>query len=87
MLDYGARMSDDAIPRIGAAASDLLTVAEVAGIMRVSKMTIYRLVKSGQLHAMRVGRSFRIPRTAVEAFLRDADQSNRDRTETGEDGP
>ncbi|HET7071458.1 MAG TPA: helix-turn-helix domain-containing protein, partial [Nocardioides sp.] len=36
-----------------------LTVAEVAATMRVSKMTVYRLVHSGELPAVRVGRSFR----------------------------
>ena len=35
-----------------------LTVAEVASIMRVSKMTVYRLVHGGELPAVRVGRSF-----------------------------
>ena len=29
--------------------------------MRVSKMTVYRLVHSGELPAVRVGRSFRVP--------------------------
>ena len=38
-----------------------LTVAEVAAIMRVSKMTVYRLVHAGDLPALRVGRSFRVP--------------------------
>ena len=38
-----------------------LTVAEVAAMMRVSKMTVYRLVHSGELPALRVGRSFRVP--------------------------
>ena len=38
-----------------------LTVAEVATVMRVSKMTVYRLVHGGQLPAIRVGRSFRVP--------------------------
>ena len=42
-----------------------LTVAEVASIMRVSKMTVYRLVHSGELEAIRVGRSFRVPEQAV----------------------
>lgn len=42
-----------------------LTVAETATIMRVSKMTVYRLVHSGELEAIRVGRSFRIPEAAV----------------------
>src|SRR5262249_52435952 len=47
-----------------------LTVAEVASIMRVSKMTVYRLVHSGELEAIRVGRSFRVPEQAVNQYLR-----------------
>jgi len=49
-----------------------LTVAEVAQVMRVSKMTVYRLVHSGELPAVRVGRSFRVPEQAVQDYLRDA---------------
>jgi excisionase family DNA binding protein len=47
-----------------------LTVAEVAMLMRVSKMTVYRLVHSGELPAVRVGRSFRVPEKAVHDYLR-----------------
>jgi len=47
-----------------------LTVAEVAARMRVSKMTVYRLVHSGELEAVRVGRSFRVPDDAVQEYLR-----------------
>ena len=49
-----------------------LTVAEVAAVMRVSKMTVYRLVHGGELPAVRVGRSFRVPEQAVHAYLRDS---------------
>ena len=47
-----------------------LTVAEVAEMMRVSKMTVYRLVHSGELPAIRFGKSFRVPETAVDAVRR-----------------
>ncbi|MDR1999519.1 MAG: helix-turn-helix domain-containing protein [Frankiaceae bacterium] len=47
-----------------------LTVAEVAMAMRVSKMTVYRLVHCGDLPAARVGRSFRVPEQAVHDYLR-----------------
>ena len=47
-----------------------LTVAEVADLMRVSKMTVYRLVHNGELPAVRVGRSFRVPEEAVQEYLR-----------------
>ena len=47
-----------------------MTVAEVAEVMRVSKMTVYRLVHAGDLPAVRVGRSFRVPEQAVHDYLR-----------------
>lgn len=47
-----------------------LTVAEVASVMRVSKMTVYRLVHSGELPAVRVGRSFRVSEEAVNEYLK-----------------
>ena len=50
--------------------AQFLTVAEVAARMRVSKMTVYRLVHGGELPAARVGRSFRVPRRAVDDHLR-----------------
>lgn len=49
-----------------------LTVAEVATLLRVSKMTVYRLLHAGELTAVRVGRSFRVPSEAVEAYLEGA---------------
>jgi excisionase family DNA binding protein len=49
----------------------LLTVGEVAGIMRVSNMTVYRLIKSGQLSAIRVGKNYRIRRMDVDKYLTD----------------
>jgi excisionase family DNA binding protein len=57
------------------AASDLsgvkfMTVAEVAAIMRVSKMSVYRLIHSGELEAARFGRSFRVSEAHVDAYLR-----------------
>ena len=51
---------------------NFLTVAEVASVMRVSKMTVYRLVHSSELPAIRVGRSFRVPEQAVHDYLRES---------------
>jgi excisionase family DNA binding protein len=60
------------IAEAGLAEVRFLTVAEVASVMRVSKMTVYRMVHSGDLPAVRVGRSFRVPEKAVHDYLRDA---------------
>jgi len=49
-----------------------LTVAEVASMMRVSKMTVYRLLHSGELPAVRVGRSFRVVEDDVNNYLRNS---------------
>ena len=47
----------------------LLTVGEVATLMRVSNMTVYRLIKAGQLAAIRVGKNYRIRRADVDRYL------------------
>lgn len=55
------------------AAPVLLTVAETASAMRVSKQTVYRLVRGGHLPAVRTasGKSFRIPEAAVLEYVRE----------------
>lgn len=51
-----------------------LTVQEVAEQMRVSNMTVYRLIKSGELAAARVGRSYRLRAGEVDSYLRRGDR-------------
>lgn len=50
-------------------AASFLTVAEVAKLMRVSNMTVYRLISAGDLPAVRVGRSYRIREDDVDRYL------------------
>jgi excisionase family DNA binding protein len=47
----------------------LLTVREVADAMRVSTMTVYRLIRGGALPAIRVGKHFRIRARDLEHYL------------------
>ncbi len=47
----------------------LLTVSEVAATMRVSNMTVYRMIKSGDLPALRVGKNYRIRESDVSDYL------------------
>ena len=47
----------------------LLTVAEVADHMRVSNMTVYRLIKGGTLPALRVGKNYRIRSRDLSSYL------------------
>ncbi|MEX2393678.1 MAG: helix-turn-helix domain-containing protein, partial [Actinomycetota bacterium] len=49
--------------------SRLLTVAEVAVVMRVSRMTVYRLIRRGDLQAIRVGRNYRVREADLSSYL------------------
>ena len=46
-----------------------LTVAEVASQLRVSTMTVYRLIKAGQLAGVRLGKSYRVREDDVDRYL------------------
>jgi excisionase family DNA binding protein len=47
-----------------------LKVEEVAELLRVSKMSVYRMIHGGQLEAVRFGRNFRVPERAVDDYLK-----------------
>ena len=47
----------------------VLNVKNLAEILSVSHNTAYNLVRSGQVHSIRIGRAYRIPREAVDEFL------------------
>jgi excisionase family DNA binding protein len=45
------------------------TVEEVAAHLRVSKMTVYRLIQDAELGSVRIGRVFRVPEDALREYL------------------
>ena len=45
-----------------------LTTEEVAAALRLHRATVQRLLKSGRLKGYQIGRSWRVPRTALEEF-------------------
>ena len=47
----------------------LLTVNEVADLLRVSRMTVYRLIRQGDMAALRVGRNYRLREEDVHSYL------------------
>jgi excisionase family DNA binding protein len=47
----------------------LLTVGEVAAALRVSRMTVYRLIHAGEITAIRVGRSVRVSAASLRSFF------------------
>lgn len=40
---------------------NLVTVREAANYLRISARTVYRLIESGQIGAVRIGKQWRIP--------------------------
>lgn len=50
-----------------------LKVAEIADIMRVSKMSVYRLIRTDELHGIKVGRSYRVSEAVLDEYLKYAD--------------
>jgi excisionase family DNA binding protein len=53
--------------------SRLLRVKEVADALSVSNMTIYRLIRDGELRAVRVGHGWRISEGDLSAYLERAE--------------
>lgn len=54
---------------------DLLDVEEVASFLDVGPVTIYRRCREGRLPCLKIGRSWRIRREALEEFLRQSERS------------
>ena len=47
----------------------LLTVSEVADLLRINKSTVYRMAKQGRLPATRVGRQWRFRKSVLDRLL------------------
>jgi excisionase family DNA binding protein len=47
----------------------LLTASEVADLLRVSRMSVYRMIKQGEMSAFRVGRGYRLREADVHRYL------------------
>jgi excisionase family DNA binding protein len=56
-------------PNSTSAMGEFLTVAEVAKQLRVSNMTVYRLIKAGEIRALRIGRGYRLKEDDVRRYL------------------
>ena len=69
------------VDRVSGARKDLLGVEEVSAYLGVGPVTVYRWCREGRLPCLKVGKSWRIRREALEDFLR---QSERPATLTGQ---
>ena len=48
---------------------DILTVPEVARLLRVPKSTVYKLARLGELPASKIGKHWRFVRRDLEAWV------------------
>ena len=48
---------------------DILTAYEAMDYLGIGENTLYRLLKSGELGAFRIGRIWKIPRKAIDEFI------------------
>lgn len=51
--------------------NEYLTVVQVAAILQVHWQTVLNYIKRGDLTAIRIGRGYRISRTALEKLIKD----------------
>ncbi|MEY8351716.1 helix-turn-helix transcriptional regulator [Lachnospiraceae bacterium 54-53] len=49
--------------------NDLLSAQEIAEILKISRNTVYELIKRGELNSSKVGKQVRVPRSEVNAYL------------------
>ena len=76
-----ARGAVRGVDRVSGAQKDLLGVEEVSEYLGVGPVTVYRWCREGRLPCLKVGKSWRIRREALEDFLR---QGERPSTLTGQ---
>ncbi len=60
--------------------ADFMTVTEVAEALRLSRVTVNRLIHRNELHAYKFGKVYRIPKDEVERYLSESDVSNHKKT-------
>lgn len=48
---------------------DILTIDELSELLKIGKNTAYRLINSGQIKSIRIGRTHRIPKKSVIEYI------------------
>lgn len=56
--------------------SGLMTVKEVAEYLRVSRASVYRLVKEGKIPVSRIGKHFRFRKEVIDKWLTHMEKKN-----------
>ena len=60
---------------MGGKPSDVFTIEELSDYLKISKSTLYKLVREGKLPSQKVGRHWRFHKEAVDAWLKNTGNS------------
>lgn len=53
----------------------VIKVEDLAHVLSIGRNTAYELVRSGKIRSVKIGRTYRIPLTAVEDYLNASDET------------
>jgi excisionase family DNA binding protein len=54
---------------VGEAYGDILTIDELSSYLKISKSTLYKLVRKGDIPCQKIGRHWRFRKEAIDAWL------------------
>lgn len=49
---------------------EILTTKEACALLKTKRLSLYKLVKSGEIRAFKMGRDWKFERTAIENWIR-----------------
>jgi len=49
--------------------SDVLTIDELAAYLKISKSTLYKLVREGKIPSQKIGKHWRFRKSAIDQWL------------------
>jgi len=54
---------------MGARKNEVLTLEELSASLRISKSTLYKLVREGKIPSQKIGRNWRFRKEAIDRWL------------------
>lgn len=48
---------------------DILTVPQVCEALHIGKALLYRMLSTNEIYSIRVGRGYRVPKSAIKEFI------------------
>lgn len=58
--------------------SDILDVAEMLKILKISRPTLYKLIREKKIKAKKVGRSYRFIKSDLESYFKSEDEGGKE---------